>query len=164
MARTCYLLASLSLAACTGSPATLALPPAFEVMTPAGLASVSIRQSPPGMTDAEFTRLVSAGMQLAAFRKMRAGPAESPHPMQRIVWHVNPFSPKPMSQLVVNVFDGADPYAYEEVSLANDASQAAITSDVASMSARLLRDVAAQHERPHGPLIVRSKGPQQSPA
>src|SRR5437868_2747854 len=48
------LLLLAGLASCTGSPAALALQPDFEVMTPPGVASVSIRQSPPGMTQAEF--------------------------------------------------------------------------------------------------------------
>ena len=65
-ARTLALVLLSGLAACTGSPATLAMRPDFEMMTPAGLASVSIRQSPPDMTDAEFTRLVIAGMTRAA--------------------------------------------------------------------------------------------------
>src|SRR5437870_1462977 len=60
------LLLLLGLAACTGSPASVASRPDFEVMTPAGLANVSIRQSPPGMTDAEFARFVLAGMERAA--------------------------------------------------------------------------------------------------
>src|SRR5689334_3646246 len=77
----------LGLAACTGSPAALALRPEFEVMTPAGVASVSIRQSPPGMTDAEFTSLVAAGMKHVA---SDAGPIDAPLPSQRIVWYVDP--------------------------------------------------------------------------
>ncbi len=52
LAGTRALLLFSGLTACTGSPATFALRPAFEVMTPAGVAGVSIRQSPPGMTDA----------------------------------------------------------------------------------------------------------------
>jgi len=49
-----------------------------------------------------------------------------------------------MSRLVVNIFDGARPYAYEEQTIGNGASRAVITSVVGSMSERLLADVAAQ--------------------
>jgi hypothetical protein len=47
LGRTCALLLC-GLASCTGSPATLALQPAFEIMTPAGTTSVSIREAPAG--------------------------------------------------------------------------------------------------------------------
>jgi hypothetical protein len=132
------------LAACAGSPGITALRPDFEVMTPAGKASVSIRQSPPGMTGAEFTRLVKAGMERAAPKKVMAGPIDAPFPEQRIVWHVSPSPSGIMSQLVVNVFDGATPYAYEQDSVPNDASRMTITTAVQSMSQRLIADVAAR--------------------
>ena len=142
-----YLLPLSCLAACTGSPAALALRPDFEVMTPAGIASVSIRQSPPGMTDAEFTQFIRAGMERAGYQDLRTGRVEAPYPSQRIVWHVNPSVPRPVSRLVVNVFDGAYPYAYEEGTVSNNASPAMITSVVESLSERLLGDVAAQTNR-----------------
>src|SRR5690242_14590415 len=56
---------SIAVSACTGSQATLAIPPDFELQTSAGISSVSIRESPPGMTDAEFDQLVSGGMASA---------------------------------------------------------------------------------------------------
>jgi hypothetical protein len=139
-----YLLPLSCLASCTGSPTTLALQPSFEVMTPAGIASVSIRQSPPGMTDAEFTQAVRAGMERAAYSSASTGQVEPPYPSQRIVWHVDPSIPSPTSRLVVNVFDGAYPYAYEEETVSDGASPAMITSAVESLSERLRRDVAAQ--------------------
>src|SRR5437868_4782950 len=114
LARTRALVLLSGLAACTGSPATLALQPDFEVMTPAGIASVSIRESPPGMTDAQFTQLLKAGMERAAPDSVIAGRVEPPFPSQRIVWHVNPSPPRGIARLVVNVFDGANPYAYEQ--------------------------------------------------
>src|SRR5258708_35453738 len=55
----------LGAASCTGSPATLALPPDFEVMTPAGVVSVSIRQAPLGTTNARFVEMVRTGMERA---------------------------------------------------------------------------------------------------
>jgi hypothetical protein len=137
------------LASCTGSPATLALQPDFEVATPAGIASVSIRQSPPGMTDAEFTQSVEAGMERAARGSMIAGRVEPPFPSQRIVWHVNPSASRGVSRLVVNVFDGTNPFAYEQETLTNSASTAVITSTIESISERLLADIAAQANRPN---------------
>lgn len=139
-----YLLLLLCLASCTGSPATLALRPDFEVMTPAGIASVSIRQSPLGMTDAEFTQLVRTGMERAAYRSVSTGRVEPPYPSQRIVWHVNSSIPSPTSRLVVNVFDEAYPYTYEEGTVSDEASPAMVTSVVQSMSKRLLGDITAQ--------------------
>jgi len=139
------------LASCTGSPATLALQPDFEVMTPRGIASVSIRESPLGMTDEEFTRLVMAGMERAAPASVITGRVAPPFPSQRIVWHANESPPRGISRLVVNVFDGANPYAYEQDNVGNDAPTAEVTSAVASMSQRLLKDVAAQANMPNQP-------------
>jgi len=97
-----------------------------------------------GMMDAEFTRLVRMGMERAAYRNVSTGQVEPPYPSQRIVWHVNPSGPEPVSRLVVNVFNGGRPYADEEQTISDDASRAAIVSDVESMSEQLRRDVAAQ--------------------
>jgi hypothetical protein len=144
LARTCVLPLLLGLASCLGSPGTLALQPAFEMMTPAGIASVSVRESPAGMTDAEFTRLVMAGTRWAAPDSVVAGRAEPPFPSQRIVWHVNLSPERGISRLFVNVFDGANPYAFEQDTVVNDAPTAAVTSAVESMSKRLLADVAAR--------------------
>jgi hypothetical protein len=153
LARTRALLLLLSgLAACTGSPATLALRPDFEVMTPAGVASVSIRESPPGMPEARFTQLVKAGMERASPGSVIAGPVEQPFPSRRIVWHVNTAAPpRGISRLVVNVFDGANPYAHEQEVMADSEPKAAISSAVASMSERLLADVTAQANAPIQP-------------
>jgi hypothetical protein len=149
LARTRALLLLSGLPACTGSPATLALQPDFEVMTPAGIASVSIRQSPPGMTEAQFTQLVKAGMDRAVRDSVIAGRVKPPFPSQRIVWHVDLSASRSISRLVVNVFDGANPYAYEQETVTNSAPTAVITSAVESMSERLLADVAAQVNMPN---------------
>lgn len=141
LART--LLPMLGLVACTGSPGTLAMQPDFDVMTPAGIASVSIRQSPPGMPEAEFTQQVKLAME-------RAGsgiPVEQPLPAQRIVWHVMSAS-RGNSRLVVNVFNGAHPFAYEQESITDSAPTAVMTSAIESMSERLLADIAAQTDTP----------------
>jgi hypothetical protein len=124
------------------------LQPAFEVMTPAGIASVSIRESPMGMTDAEFTQLVIAGTKRSASDRVISGPVEPPFPSRRIVWHVNQSAEKGISRLVVNVFHGATPYAYEQGTVMNDAPTAVVASVVDSMSERLLADVAARENMP----------------
>jgi hypothetical protein len=139
-----YLLLLSCLASCTGSPATLAMRPDFEVMTPAGVASVSIREAPLGMTDGEFTQLVRAGMKRAAYRSITTGWVGPPYPSQRIVWHVNLSVPHSVSQLVVNVFDEAYPYALEEGRISTDASPAMIASVVESMSDRLFGDMVTK--------------------
>ena len=110
-------------------------------MTPAGIASVSIRESPPGMTEAEFTRFVEAGMNHGAHD---TGRIEPPSPSQRIVWHVDPSASRGMSRLVVNVFDGASPYAYEQDTLPNSAPAAEVRFAVESISNRLMADIAAR--------------------
>ena len=149
LAQTRALLLLCGLASCTGSPATLALRPSFEAMTPAGVTSVSIRESPPGMTDAEFAQVVMVGMERAARGSVIAGRVEPPFPSRRIVWHVDLSASRGTSELVVNVFDGANPYAYEQETLTNDAPSAVITSAVVSMSERLLADVAAHVNMPN---------------
>lgn len=138
------LMALSCVASCTGSPATVASRPDFEVMTPAGIASVSIRQSPLEVTDAEFTQTIRIGMERAGYRVLNAGTIETPSPVQRIVWHADRTVPSAASRVVVNVFDGANPYAYEEGLVSNDTTLGGITFIVESMSERLLRDVAAQ--------------------
>ena len=83
-------------------------------------------------------------MKRAAYRSVSSDLIGPPYPSQRIVWHVNSSIPRPVSRLVVNVFDNADPYTYEECIVSNDASPAMITSVVESMTERLLGDVAAR--------------------
>jgi hypothetical protein len=136
-------------AACTGSPSTLALQPDFEVMTAAGVASVSIRGSFPGTTDAEFMRSVKTGMEGAIPVDVLGKPIRPPFPSHRIVWHVNPSNSQATSRLIVNVFDGSVAYAYEQEDLENDAPPEVITSAVRWMSERLLADIAA-HDHPSG--------------
>ena len=152
LVRTLVLILLAGLAACTGSPATLAIRPDFEMLTPAGLASVSIRQSPPEMTDAEFTRLVITGMTRAAPDSVIACCSQRAFPAQRIVWHVDLTAARGVSRLVVNVFDGARPYAYEQEVVSNDTPSAAIASVVQSMSKRLLADVATHANMPARPI------------
>jgi hypothetical protein len=79
------LLSLCGLASCTGSSVPLALQPNFEVGTPADVASVSIRESPPGMTDTEFALLIRAGMERGTRSIMIAGDPAPPHSTARIV-------------------------------------------------------------------------------
>jgi hypothetical protein len=125
------------LAACTGSRTTLALPPDFLMRTPAGIASVSIRESLPGMTDHEFEQTVKAGMERAAPGAVLADPVDPPFPPFRIVWHVNPYGYH-ASNLVVNIFNVSVPFAYDQAVVDNSASPAAIMHTVESMTRRLI--------------------------
>lgn len=144
LARLRALLLVSGLASCTGSPATIALQPAFQVMTPAGPASVSIREAPPGMTDAEFIRLVRQAMQAGAHGSVIPRPVRPPFPVLRIVWHVEPSDSRGMSQVTVNVFNGARPFAYEQERVDASAPTMVLASAVQSMCQRLLSDMAAQ--------------------
>lgn len=137
-----FMVLLLGPAGCASSSAVLALPPDFEVMTSAGVASVSIREPLPGATDAETVKWVRSGMEQAAPSSVIAGPVKQPYPSQRIVWHVDQTASRGMVRLIVNVFDGVTPYAYAERNVANDAPTGAITSKIESMSKQLLSDVA----------------------
>jgi hypothetical protein len=149
-ALTLSLLVAISLTACTGSPGTLALQPSFEVATPAGLASVSIRETPPSMTDREFLRLIEAGMEQAAPGCVSTQPVNPPYPRLRIVWHVEPEPPEATSKIAVNVFDGGGPFAIEQAIVTHDASGPMLTDTIRSMSGRLLGEIAA-HADPSAP-------------
>jgi hypothetical protein len=132
-------LVSLSvLWACTGSPASLALRPDFEVKTLGGIASVSIRESLPGMTDSGFEQLVRTGMERAVPGAVFSTLVEIPYPQCRIVWHVNPSVGRGVSTLIVNIFDGAMPAAYEQEVVANSAPTATIVEAIGSATRRLL--------------------------
>jgi hypothetical protein len=135
-------------AACTGAPATVALQPDFEMMTGAGVASVSIRQPLPGTTFARSTELIRTGMARAAPGSVLPGPIDPPFPSRRIVWHVDQIVPMGASRLIVNVFDGATPYAYEQEVVGNSASPAMVTSAIESMSKRLVVAIAARATTP----------------
>jgi hypothetical protein len=128
----------LGLTACTGSPATLAIPPDFEVMTPEGLASVSVREPAPELTDAAFERVVMTGMQAAMPGSMVTQPTTAPYPQRRIVWHVNPTPARGVSRLIVNVFDGSVPLAYEQDVVADSSPTSVITYKVTSLTKRLV--------------------------
>src|SRR4051794_24635278 len=142
------LIVLFGLAACTGSPRTVAVRPDFEIMTSAGLASVSIRQPPYGMTDAEFSRLVRMGMEQAAPGSLKTGPIDPPFPELRIVWYADTAARAPGSRLLVNVFDSAGPYAYRDDFIENDAPTAEIISVIKPLSEQLLTMIAADAQAP----------------
>lgn len=125
---------------CTGSPGTLAPPPAFEVMTPTGIAGVSIGESPSGMTDAQFMQVVAHGMGSAMPGSLIKSPVIAPYPARRIVWRVNPFAGRGITRLFVNVCDGANCFAYEQQVLDNDAPPVVLRSAVVSMTNELMAD------------------------
>ena len=142
------LFGSIATSACTGSPATLAIAPDFELETPAGIAGVSVRESPSEMTDAEFEKVVADGMVSAMSGRLVNGPARIRFPTRRIVWHVNPVMPRGVERLVVNVFDGSDAFAYEEQVVDNSAPRIVVESAIASMTSRLARAMY-QHDLRH---------------
>jgi hypothetical protein len=128
----------LATVGCTGSPYTVAMTPDFDVMTPEGMASVSIREPLPNLTDAEFQRVVMTGMAAGMPGRVveQSGPA--PYPTRRIVWHVNPVAARGVSRLSVNVFDRGTPVAYEQDTVSNGAPRGAIARVVASLTTRLV--------------------------
>jgi hypothetical protein len=132
----------LGAAACTGSPATLEMQPDFAVSMRDGIASVSIRQSWPGMTDSEFERLVRKSMARALPERVLPGPVAPPFPRCRVVWHVEPMAARGMSMLIVNIFDGPVPIAYEEDTVANSVPTAAVINAIELLTTRLLAPYA----------------------
>jgi hypothetical protein len=130
------------LAGCTGSPSTLALQPDFAMTTPIGIASVSMRDSLPGVTDHEFSQMIRAGMERAAPGDVFPGPVQRPFPEYRIVWHVFPYGNHGTSRLAVNIFKVSVPFAYEQAVIGNGAPTTSIVGTIESMSRWLIADVA----------------------
>ena len=77
-------------------------------------------------------------MERAAPGAVLPGPVEAPFPMRRIVWHVIPIVPGGASRLVVNIFDGSVPVAYEQEVVTNSAPTATITYAIESATRRLI--------------------------
>jgi hypothetical protein len=144
------LLALSAVSACTGSPATLALRPDFELATPTGPASVSIRQAPPDMTLAEFDQTVKSGMETALTANLEPAPAMGPFPDQRIVWHVTTMPGRGHSRLIVNVFDGSVPFAYEQQMIDNADTQDVLAGTVQSMTSRLFAAIDRHDQAARG--------------
>lgn len=142
------LLAQIAVSACTGSPATLAMRPDFQVTTPAGPASVSIRETPSGMTFSRFEQAVRTAMESEMLPDPQAGP--TPAPLRRIVWHVSSTPARGISRLVVNVFDGSTPFAYAQETIDNDAPIGTIADAASSMLHRLDAALDQRNESAHG--------------
>jgi hypothetical protein len=106
--------------------------------TSAGIASVSIREGLPGMTDHEFERMVRTGMEAAAPGTVRPEANHAPSPPFRIVWHVNPNGAHGTSRLVVNIFNASAPFAYEQAVVDNSAAPTTIMRTIESMTRRLM--------------------------
>ncbi len=128
---------ALAVSACDTSSGTLAMPPDFEFMTPTGIASVSIRQWPAELSDAEFKGLIAQGMESAMPGSEMDDRPSAPYPTRRIVWHVNSMAQRGVSRLMVNAFDGPDPFAYEEQMVDNSAPTGVLESAITSMTHRL---------------------------
>ena len=124
-------------AACAGSHAR-APRSDFEVNALGGIASVGIRASLPGMTDSEFEQLVRMGMGRVVEGGVLPGPVAAPLPQCHIVWNVNPSAGRGVSTLIVNIFDGSAPVAYEEEIVSNSAPTATIVGAIESVTSRLL--------------------------
>jgi hypothetical protein len=60
-------------------------------------------RSPPGMTEAEFERLVASGMQSAVSVRLMKAPLTGPFPKRRIVRPMNLMAARGVMLLVVNV-------------------------------------------------------------
>src|SRR6185437_12826939 len=95
-------------------------------------------------TDARFVEMVRTGMERAAPGRVVGGPVDPPFPPRRIVWHADPTASPGAARLVVNVFAGAIPYAYEQETVANGAPTAIVASAIEAMSTRLLAAMAAR--------------------
>jgi hypothetical protein len=148
--RTSAILAVLSgfttiLSGCTGSPATLAIRPDFDMATPAGVVSVSIRQALPGMPDDEFRGVVMTGMERGCSCAVIAGRPTEPYPHRRVVWHVNATATPGMSSLVVNVFDGSVPYAYTQEAVPTGVEPPALIDTIAAMTRQLQTPLGRPH-------------------
>ena len=134
---TLSLLVPITSTTCTGSPATVALKPAFEVTRTGGPAGVSIRESPPDMTFAEFEDAVRTGMQPAMPEVLQQTCVAAPFPDRRIVWHVYPIFPRGTSRLVVNVFNGSVPFEHAQQVIDNSAPPSTIVYAVRTLTGRL---------------------------
>jgi hypothetical protein len=125
------------LGGCARSPMTLAQKADFMLATPIGPASVSVRRSLPGMTDEESEALVRIAMQQALPRVIAAEPVARPFPRLQIVWQVTPDPRGASSTLVVDIFDGFNPFWYDEEIISNDDPRDAVQFTIEGMSKKL---------------------------
>lgn len=135
---------SILVSACTGSPATLGMRPDFEIMTATGPVSVSIRETPPGMTFADFTHAVSMGMRAARPGDVQITSVAAPYPVRRIVWHVQPMVRGAEAHLMVNVFDGSVPFADAQQTIDGSAPPGAIAYAIRALTRRICAQLRAR--------------------
>jgi hypothetical protein len=96
-----------------------------------------------GGADTACTEIEMGGTERAAPASVIASRVEPPFPSGRIVSPVALSAQSGISRLVVTVFGGANPYAYEQDDVTTGAP-AAVTFAVEAMSERLQADVGAQ--------------------
>jgi hypothetical protein len=125
---------------------TRALQPDFEVTTPVGPASVSIRETPPNMTFAEFEQEVGVGMRSAVPTSQQTTPVTTPFPTCRIVWHVYPDFIRGYSRLVVNAFDGSRPISDAQHIIDNTAPASTVVYAVRTLTERLAAKVNQRNQ------------------
>jgi hypothetical protein len=85
-------------------------------------------------------------MERAAPDAVFSGPVQPPLPQFRIVWHVTRYGHDGASRLVVNIFKGSEPLAYEQEVIDSSAPTATIVGTVESMTQRLIVDDVRVHE------------------
>ena len=144
------LLALSAVSACGRAQAIADMRPDFQVATVSGLTSVSIREAPPGMTLEGFDRAVKSGMESALAASVEPAPAVGPFPERRIVWHVETNPPRGVANLVVNVFDGSVPFAYEMQEVENGDPADVVAGVVRSMTRRLFAQIERHDQELRG--------------
>jgi hypothetical protein len=93
------------------------------------------------MTYAQFERVVKAGMESAMPAKAQTNAVATPFPNRRIVWHVFPMPPRGASRLVVNVFNGSVPFAYEQKLIDDGAPTSTVAYAVQVLTGRVVSDL-----------------------
>jgi hypothetical protein len=94
-------------------------------------------------------------MEAALAESVEPAPAAGPFPQRRIVWHVDTIPPHGVSNLVVNVFDGSVPFAYEQQEVDEGDPPDVVTGVVRSMTRRLF---AAIEQHDHAATRLRGSG------
>jgi len=112
--------------------------PDFNMVTPAGVVSVSIREALPGMPDNEFRDVVMTGMEHGCSCAAVASRPTGPYPQRRIIWHVNSNTASlGISTVVANIFDGSVPFASAQEMVPNGIESGALIDTIASITRQL---------------------------
>jgi hypothetical protein len=129
---------AIALSGCTGSPATLAMKPDFDMVTPGGVVSVSVREALPGMPDNEFRDVVMTGMEHGCSCAAVASRPTGPYPERRIVWHVTSNTASlGVSTVAANIFNGSVPFASAQAVVPDGIESGALIDTVASITRQL---------------------------